>query len=82
MLKFFTKDQPEVHPRHYNSSDLSPANFFLFPKVKEQWANITLAQDTFNGKLGTGHQDHLHLRGHCRLPPMVRVKQKVCLHRL
>jgi hypothetical protein len=38
-----------VLPRHNNSSDLSPANFFLFPKVKEQWTIITLTQDTFKG---------------------------------
>jgi hypothetical protein len=40
-----------VLPHHYNPSDLSPANFFLFPKVKEQWTIITLTHDTFKSNL-------------------------------
>jgi hypothetical protein len=31
--------------------------------------------------LGTGHRDLHHWRGHRRLPPMIRAKQKVYLHR-
>jgi hypothetical protein len=38
-----------VIPQHSYSPDLSPAEFFLFPKVKEQLANITQTQDTFKG---------------------------------
>jgi hypothetical protein len=34
-----------------NSLDLSPADFFLIPKVKEQLAAITVTQGTFKSKL-------------------------------
>ena len=33
------------HPPY--SPDLAPADFFLFPKVKEQLAGITLTQQSF-----------------------------------
>jgi hypothetical protein len=34
-----------VFSPHSNSSDFSPEEFFLFPKVKEQLAKITQAQN-------------------------------------
>jgi hypothetical protein len=40
-----------VLPHHSNSLDLSPADFALIPKVKDQLADITLTQGTFNSKL-------------------------------
>jgi hypothetical protein len=32
---------------HSHSPDFSPADFFLFPEVKQHLANVTLTQDTF-----------------------------------
>jgi hypothetical protein len=40
-----------VLPHHSNSLDLSPVDFFLIPKVKEQLADITLTQGTFKSNL-------------------------------
>jgi hypothetical protein len=40
-----------VLPHHSNSLDLSPADFFQIPKVKEQLSDITLTQGTFKSKL-------------------------------
>jgi hypothetical protein len=40
-----------VIPHHSNPLDLSPAEFFQIPKVKEQLSAITLTQGTFKSKL-------------------------------
>jgi hypothetical protein len=40
-----------VLPHHSSTFDLSPADFFLIPKVKEQLADITLTQGTFKSNL-------------------------------
>jgi hypothetical protein len=40
-----------VLSHHSNSLDLSPADFFQIPKVKEQLSDITLTQGTFKSKL-------------------------------
>ena len=34
-----------------NSSDLAPADFFLFPKLKRELAGITMMQEDFKNKL-------------------------------
>jgi hypothetical protein len=43
--------QPGVLPHHSNSLDLSPADIFQIPKVKEQLSDVTLNQGTFKSKL-------------------------------
>jgi hypothetical protein len=43
--------QPVVLSHHSNSLDLSTADFFIIPKVKEQRAHFTLTQGTFKSKL-------------------------------
>jgi hypothetical protein len=40
-----------VLSHHSNSLDLSPADFFLIPKVKQQLADFTLTQGTFKSNL-------------------------------
>jgi hypothetical protein len=40
-----------VLSHHSNSLDLSPADFFQIPKVKEQLSDITLTQATFKSQL-------------------------------
>jgi hypothetical protein len=36
-----------VLPHHSYSPDFSPADFFLFPEVKQHLANVTLTLDIF-----------------------------------
>jgi hypothetical protein len=40
-----------VLAHHSNSLDLSPADFFQIPKVKEQLSDSALTQGTFKSKL-------------------------------
>jgi hypothetical protein len=42
---------PVVLPRQSNTLDLSPADFYLIPKVKEQLTDITLTQGTVRSNL-------------------------------
>jgi hypothetical protein len=69
-----------VLPHHYNSSDLSPANFFLFPKGESAIDHHHPDPGHLKKQLGTGHQYHLLLRGCRRLPPIVEQNKKfICI---
>jgi hypothetical protein len=56
---------------HYNSSDLSPANFFeekkvfSLPKGKRATGQHHPDPEHIQRQLGTGHQDYIHLKGQC-----------------
>jgi hypothetical protein len=66
-----------VLPHHSYSPDFSPADFLLFPEVKQHLANITLTLDTFR----SSWERAISWWVRCRLPPMDRGKQKVNIFR-
>jgi hypothetical protein len=88
MSKFLTKEQKHEVVRIRKERFLTTTtqrfvNCLLFSLPKGERATGQHHPDPghLQRQLGTGHQDHLRLRSHRCLPPIVRAKQKVCLHR-
>ena len=48
---FLNKNNIQLLDNPPNSSDLAPADFFLFPKLKRELAGITMMQEDFKNKL-------------------------------